>query len=181
MKIVKNGGGIAIGVYNPHTKNMDKAMPLLKQKRIDFLMPADYSENSRIEQLVKISLKKIAESSALTQLNRDQKQYVTHLEKVRKFISYTDDFIDVEKMDKEDVQNIKTQARKITKRMRKDLHCWHDEISSPEEIDIYMDKIEAELKKLFTKKDKEIKERVARQKQLPTGDKQDESDDQSEN
>ena len=61
------------------------------------------------------------------------------------------------------------------------LHCWHDEISSPEEIDIYMDKIEAELKKLFAKKGKEIKERIARQKQLPTGDKQDESDDQSEN
>lgn len=181
MKIVKNGGGIAIGVYNPHTKNMDKVMPLLKQKRIDFLMPADYSENSRIEQLVKISLKKIAESNALTQLNRDQKQYITYLEKVHKFISYTDDFIDVEKMDKEDVQSIKTQARKITKRMRKDLHCWYDEISSPGEIDTYMDKIEAELKILFTKKDKEIKEREARQKQLPTGDKQDESNNQSEN
>lgn len=65
MKIVKNGGGIAIGVYNPETKNMDKVMPLLKQKRIDFLMPADYSENSRIEQLVRTSLKKIAESNAL--------------------------------------------------------------------------------------------------------------------
>ena len=44
-----------------------------------------------------------------------------------------------------------------------------------------MDKIEAELKILFTKKDKEIKEREARQKQLLAGDKQDESDDQSEN
>lgn len=177
MKIVKNGGGIAIGVYNPHTKNMEKVMPLLKQKRIDFLMPADYSPNSRIEQLVKTSLKKIAEANALTQLNRRQKHYVANLEEVHKFISYTDDFIDVEKMDKEDVQSIKTQARKITKRMRKDLHCWHDKISSPEEIDTYMDKIEAELKILFIKKDKEIKERVARQKQLPTGDKQDESDD----
>lgn len=181
MKIVKNGGGIAIGVYDPHTKNMDKVMPLLKQKRIDFLMPADYSPSSRIEQLVKTSLKKIAEANALTQLNRRQKHYVANLEEVHKFISYTDDFIDVEKMDKEDVQSIKTQARKITNRMRKDLHCWHDEISSPEEIDIYMDKIEAELKILFAKKGKEIKERIARQKQLPTGDKQDESDDQSEN
>lgn len=181
MKIVKNGGGIAIGVYDPHTKNMDKVMPLLKQKRIDFLMPADYSPNSRIEQLVKNSLKKIADANALTQLNRRQKHYVTNLEEVHQFISYTDDFIDVEKMDKEDVQSIKTQARKITKRMRKDLHCWHDEISSPEEIDTYMDKIEAELKILFIKKDKEIKGRVARQKQLPTGDKQDESNDQSEN
>ena len=180
MKIVKNGGGIAIGVYNPHTKNMEKVMPLLKQKRIDFLMPADYSPNSRIEQLVKTSLKKIAEANALTQLNRRQKHYVANLEEVHQFISYTDDFIDVEKMDKEDVQSIKAQARKITKRMRKDLHCWYDEISSPGEIDTYMDKIEAELKILFTKKDKEIKEREARQKQLPTGDKQDESDDQSE-
>ena len=49
-----------------------------------------------------------------------------------------------------------------------------------EEPYTYMDKIEAELKILFTKKDKEIKEREARQKQLLAGDKQDESDDQSE-
>ena len=124
-------------------------------------------------------MKKIADANALTQLNRRQKHYVTNLEEVHQFISYTDDFIDVEKMDKEDVQSIKTQARKITKRMRKDLHCWYDEISSPGEIDTYMDKIEAELKILFTKKDKEIKEREARQKQLLAGDKQDESDDQS--
>lgn len=132
MKIVKNGGGIAIGVYNPHTKNMDNVMPLLKQKRIDFLMPADYSENSRIEQLVRTSLKKIAESNALTQLNERQKQYVTHLEDVNKFISYTDDFIDVQNMDIEEVRNIKAQARTITKRMRKNLHSLHDDIPSPE-------------------------------------------------
>lgn len=179
MKIVKNGGGIAIGVYNPHTRNMDKVMPLLQQKRIDFLMPADYSEGSRIELLVKTSLKKISESHSLIHLHRRQKQFVEYLESVHRFIAYTDNFIDVETMGKEDVKNIKSQARSIVKRMRKELHFYYDDISSSEEIDAYMDNIEAELKEVFTKKNREIKEQQLRQ--LPAGDEDDESDDQSEN
>ncbi len=179
MKIVKNGGGIAIGVYNPETKNMDKVMPLLKQKRIDFLMPADYSENSRIEQLVRTSLKKIAESNTLTILNRQQKRYVKHLEHVREFIIYIDDFIDTEKMSKDDIKSIKAQSRTIMRRMRKALHSSYDNISSPEEIDAYVDHIEVELRGVFEKKNKEIKEKQTRQ--LSTGEIQDESDDQSEN
>jgi hypothetical protein len=179
MKIVKNGGGIAIGVYNPETKNMDKVMPLLKQKRIDFLMPADYSENSRIEQLVRTSLKKIAESNTLTILNRQQKRYVKHLEHVREFIIYIDDFIDTEKMSKDDIKSIKAQSRTIMRRMRKALHSSYDNISSPEEIDAYVDHIEVELRGVFEKKNKEIKEKQTRQ--LSTGEIQDESNDQSEN
>lgn len=179
MKIVKNGGGIAIGVYNPHTKNMDKVMPLLKQKRIDFLMPADYSENSRIEQLVKISLKKIAEVNVLTRLNRRQKNMVERLSVTQNLVEVVREFLQTIQIGEEDLKFFKDQMLSNFRRMRKDLHLQFDDIASSDEIDTYLDKVDEELKALFSHKRKELKENKLRQ--LTAGDNQDESDDQSEN
>ena len=68
-------------------KNMEKVMPLLKQKRIDFLMPADYSPNSRIEQLVKNSLKKCLRILIVINTELGQKEikhvYLKNAEKLR--------------------------------------------------------------------------------------------------
>ena len=179
MKIVKNGGGIAIGVYNPETKNMDKVMPLLKQKRIDFLTPADYSENSRIEQLVTKSLKKISESNALTRLNRRQKEMVENLKKAQNLVEFVRVFLHTVQIEGDELKFLRAQMLSKLKHVRKDLYLQFGDIISSGETDTYLDKVECEMKKLFSHKSKELKDNKLRQ--LTAGDKQDESDDQSEN
>lgn len=179
MKIVKNGGGIAIGVYDPHTKNMDKVMPLLKQKRIDFLTPADYSENSRIEQLVTKSLKKISESNALTRLNRRQKEMVENLKKAQNLVEFVRVFLHTVQIEGDELKFLRAQMLSKLKHVRKDLYLQFGDIISSGETDTYLDKVEGEMKKLFSHKSKELKDNKLRQ--LTAGDKQDESDDQSEN
>ena len=179
MKIVKNGGGIAIGVYNSHTKNMDKVMPLLQQKRIDFLMPANYSEGSPIEQLVTTSLKKIVESNALKRLNRRQKEMVERLEKAKNVVGFVRELIQSVQFGEERLKFFRTQMLSNLRRVRKDLHLQFDDIASSGEIDTYLNKVEDEVKSLFFHKNKKLKENQLRQ--LSAGDKQDESDDQSEN
>lgn len=69
MKLVNSSGGHAIGVYNPNPKDgmEDKAKArvrkLLKENRIKYFAPADYSEGSMIEDLLqKIILKTSADS-----------------------------------------------------------------------------------------------------------------------
>lgn len=161
MKIVKNGGGVSIGVYNPQTKNMDRVRKLLNQERIDFLMPADYSEGSRIEKLVEATLQKINANNVLISLNNRQKQYVEHLEYAEELIEYTDNFIDRESLDSEDISNMRSQARRLMKRVRRQLHAWDDDIASVEEIDAFADGVESKLMEVFKKKRKEAKERLA--------------------
>lgn len=152
MKIIKNGGGISIGVYNPLTRNMDRVRKLLKQERIDFLMPADYSEESRMERLVTDTLRKMKAAYALAILNLHQKDYVNDLEFAEGLIPYTDKFIDRESLDEQGIKNVSSQARRLAKKIRKDLHAWHDDISSPEEIDAFMDEIDEKLKDVLKKK-----------------------------
>jgi len=60
MKLTKERGGNAIAVYTPHSKAKKKAMKLLVDNRVNFALPADYSENKEIDIVVKTILDKIA-------------------------------------------------------------------------------------------------------------------------
>lgn len=61
MNVVRNNGGTTIGVYNPALeKTQARGKKLLQEKRIDHLVPAVYTQNSAIENLVKKLLKSIA-------------------------------------------------------------------------------------------------------------------------
>lgn len=51
MKLVKSYGGQSIAVYQKG--NAEVAQALLKDKRVDFIFPADYSENSELEKTIK--------------------------------------------------------------------------------------------------------------------------------
>lgn len=62
MKMMKSYGGTAIAVYE---NKGEKVLDLLKRNRVDFIYPADYSENSGLEQTVKNIIRKIAISSVL--------------------------------------------------------------------------------------------------------------------
>ena len=143
MKIVKNGGGISIGVYNPQMRNIERVRKLLKQGRIDYLMPADYSENSRIENLVVDALRKIKESYWLTILNRRQNEYVGELDYLEGYVDgYIEYLSEIEdEWDDEGVKYMRVQNQKRIKSKRKELHAQYDDIIPAESIDEFMNTI----------------------------------------
>ena len=66
MKIVKNEGGHSVCVYNPNSEKKQKiATKLYKDNRVNFIAPADYSENSKIDNIIKSILDKIALNNKL--------------------------------------------------------------------------------------------------------------------
>lgn len=52
MKLVNTNGGHSIGVYNSETNDKSKVFKMLSENRIKYFAPADYSENSKLEQLI---------------------------------------------------------------------------------------------------------------------------------
>ncbi|MCR4755747.1 MAG: haloacid dehalogenase-like hydrolase [Lachnospiraceae bacterium] len=52
MKLVNIYGGHSIGVYNSETKDKSKVFRMLDENRIKYFVPADYTEGSKLEQLI---------------------------------------------------------------------------------------------------------------------------------
>lgn len=69
MKMMKSYGGTSIAVYEH--KN-DKVRDLLLKNRADYIYPADYSENTALEQTVKNIIRKIVISQRLFDENKSQ-------------------------------------------------------------------------------------------------------------
>lgn len=66
MKLVKSNGGQSIAVFDPE-KGPSSASSLLKADRVNYVVPADYSPGSHIEDIVHAIVKKIqAESEMLS-------------------------------------------------------------------------------------------------------------------
>jgi 2-hydroxy-3-keto-5-methylthiopentenyl-1-phosphate phosphatase len=72
MKLVKERGGNAIAVYKPKSAHKEKAIKLLKDNRVNFALPADYSENTEIDVVVKTILEKLATERNLEVLKRKE-------------------------------------------------------------------------------------------------------------
>ena len=53
MKLVNSQGGHAIGVYDPGTGDRSKVKKMMRDDRIRYFAPADYSEGSELDTLVK--------------------------------------------------------------------------------------------------------------------------------
>lgn len=53
MKLVNSYGGHSIGVYNPASADKAKVYKMIQDNRIRFFAPADYSEGSEIDTLIK--------------------------------------------------------------------------------------------------------------------------------
>lgn len=68
MRLVKENGGVSIAVYQ---ENKDKtAKKLLKDKRCNFIVEADYSENTTLDRIVKKVLTKMALVNELDELSK---------------------------------------------------------------------------------------------------------------
>lgn len=60
MKLVNTYGGHSIGVYDPNTQNKDKVHKMMRDKRIRYYAPADYTDGSELDRLVKEIINKTA-------------------------------------------------------------------------------------------------------------------------
>ncbi len=74
MKLVNTYGGHSIGVYNPKTCNKEKVYNMIKSDRIKYFSPADYTENSIIDNLVKAIIDKTAAYEKLEKHHEKDRQ-----------------------------------------------------------------------------------------------------------
>ncbi|MGI5842208.1 MAG: haloacid dehalogenase-like hydrolase [Christensenellales bacterium] len=62
MKLLKQKGGNSFAVYSPISqKAKNTAIKLYKDKRVNYFAPADYTENSKLDKIVKSLLIKLSE------------------------------------------------------------------------------------------------------------------------
>ena len=70
MKLTKDGGGVSIAVYN---SGKDKiARSLLEDGRINYMVEADYSEDSSIDKIVKMTIEAMAINTELKNISYNQ-------------------------------------------------------------------------------------------------------------
>lgn len=69
MKLVNSYGGHSIGVYNPDTQDKTKVYKMIKDNRIKYFAPADYSENEKLEELVKKIIDRTAANEILESIH----------------------------------------------------------------------------------------------------------------
>lgn len=65
MKLVNTYGGHSIGVYNNDTLDKTKVYKMLHDKRIKYFAPADYTEDSKLDKLVKLIVERTAANELL--------------------------------------------------------------------------------------------------------------------
>lgn len=65
MKLVNTNGGHSIGVYDPETQDKQKVFKMMKDRRIKYFAPADYSQGSELDALLKAIIEKTAAYEAL--------------------------------------------------------------------------------------------------------------------
>ena len=65
MKLVNSYGGHSIGVYNADTKEKSKVYQMIRDDRIKYFAPADYTEGSDLDQLVKAIIDRTASNEKL--------------------------------------------------------------------------------------------------------------------
>ena len=76
MKLVNSNGGHSIGVYNPATQKKEKVYKMMHDKRIKYFAPADYSESSELDALVKAIIDRTYYNELLEEIHfKNKKEY----------------------------------------------------------------------------------------------------------
>jgi len=70
MKLIREKGGHSIAVYGIGKKPM--ARQLFQDGRVDFLTPADYTEGSNLDHIVKLLIQRMAVTDALYDIHKKQ-------------------------------------------------------------------------------------------------------------
>lgn len=73
MKLVNTYGGHSIGVFNPEKNDKKKVHKMMQDNRIKYFAPADYSENSGLDKLVKTIIDRTAVNEKLESIHYKDK------------------------------------------------------------------------------------------------------------
>ena len=77
MKLITVNGGYSIAVYDPETKDKNKAYKMMREKRIKFFAPADYSEGTELDKIVKAIIDRTCANEKLENLfYKQQKEQI---------------------------------------------------------------------------------------------------------
>lgn len=71
MKLVNINGGHSIGVYNSETKDKSKVFRMINENRIKYFVPADYTEDSELEKLLKQIIDRTVANEILESVHYD--------------------------------------------------------------------------------------------------------------
>lgn len=75
MKLINTNSGHSIGVFNPETQDKRKVYKMMEDKRIKYFAPADYTENSELDILVKTIIEQTASNEKLVSFHyKNQKE-----------------------------------------------------------------------------------------------------------
>ena len=74
MKLVNSHSGHSFGVYNPETRDRRKVYKMMEDKRIKYFAPADYTDNSELDKLVKAIIDQTASNEKLMSVHFQCKQ-----------------------------------------------------------------------------------------------------------
>lgn len=78
MKLVNTYGGHSVGVYNGETNDKAKVYKMMRDGRIKYFVPADYSEGTELDALVKAIIDRTAANEALEAIHyRCKKERIT--------------------------------------------------------------------------------------------------------
>lgn len=77
MKLVNSYGGHSIGVFNAETQDKVKVYKMMRDNRIKYFAPADYSEGTELDVLVKAIIDRTASNEALETIHyKNKKEYM---------------------------------------------------------------------------------------------------------
>ena len=83
MKLVNSHSGHSIGVYDPETKNKSKVYKMMHDNRIKYFAPADYSEDSELDILVKVIIDRTAYNEKLEAIHyKNKKEFMENDENI---------------------------------------------------------------------------------------------------
>lgn len=74
MKLVNSYSGHSIGVYNPETNDKRKVYKMMEDRRIKYFAPADYTEQSELDGLVKAIIDQTSSNEKLMSLHYQNKK-----------------------------------------------------------------------------------------------------------
>ena len=74
MKLVNSYSGHSIGVYNPETNDKRKVYKMMEDRRIKYFAPADYTEHSELDALVKAIIDQTSSNEKLMSLHYQNKK-----------------------------------------------------------------------------------------------------------
>ncbi|AEE17845.1 HAD family hydrolase [Treponema brennaborense] len=77
MKLINSNQGHSIGVYNSETNNKSKVFKMMHDNRIKYFAPADYTENSELDKLIKAIIDRTAYNEVLESIHyKDKTEFI---------------------------------------------------------------------------------------------------------